>query len=187
MTSDPVVRPANSAASAAGRPVMIATVPATRASRRRTAVVGGPALASAGSSTIGARVPSKSSAMSDVRGRAMSAARPARPDSVAGSGRTGGGTGSVRARRPDALAPAALPPQARHQDRVELGGLGPVNELIEQLVIPGDRHAENLQDLAFLGASQPPPAPLEGQNAHIALGQVRQFRPPWQPAPVFLS
>ncbi len=76
-------RPAYSTASAAGRPVMIATVPMRSPSwrstgRRRQGT------RRAGSATIGASVPSKSSPTSARAGSARSAARPALPADVVG-------------------------------------------------------------------------------------------------------
>src|ERR1700735_4344485 len=81
-------------------------------------------------------------------------------------------------RRPDPLAPRALRPQPLDQRRVEPEGLVRVDQLVEQLVIPGGGDAENLGDGLFLGPGRAPGAPLEGEHAHVTLRQGRHARLP---------
>ncbi len=101
------------------------------------AVACGVALAAAGSATIGASVPSKSTAISARCGSAISAARPARPAAVVGVGSSADRpvvaviAASVRAGRAHPLPPAALPPQPGNEHRVEFGRFLPVDQLVQ--------------------------------------------------------
>src|ERR1700722_3147402 len=192
-------RPAYSTASRAGRPVMTARVPARSPRRRSTAVAPGSARAAAGSGTIGASVPSKSSPIRAAPGSATSASSPARPAAVRGTGsgdrrradgpRSGwfceSGTGLVWPRiRAGGAHPAtagSLPAEPGDQGRVELSRLRPVDDLIQQLVVPGGRHGEGLEDLPLLGAGKPPPAALEGEDALVRLGERRHLAPLYRP------
>src|SRR5215472_9567480 len=141
------------------------------------------ASADAGSATMGDSVPSKSEAISACAGSARIASSPAWPSAVAA--RTGGADTptscpaqpprslGARLRRPHSLPPRPLRPQPLDQHRIELERLRAVDQLVEQLVVPGRRDAEHLRDGLLLGASGAPRAPFEGQDAHVALGQRR--------------
>jgi hypothetical protein len=59
--------------------------------------------------------------------------------------------------------------QSLDQRRVELKGLRQVDQLVEDLVVPGRRHPERVADVLLLGASRAPRPPLEGKDAHVAL------------------
>src|SRR5579875_1109673 len=162
-----------STATAAGRPVITASVP-----------------------TRSARAPSKSIAITARAGSASSADRPARPAAVAGSGTAPGAPSPMQPPSPGsgpASGRAAAGPQPRpgraaaaqpgDDHRIGLRGRRIVDQLAEDLVVPGGRHPEHGEDLALLRAGGAPPVPLEGQDAHLKLGQrrhlaSRRFSPP---------
>src|SRR5258708_29095255 len=178
------------------RPVMTATVPTAGARAWMALSAAGSTLALAGSATIGASVPSKSSAISARPGRASSAARPALPSGVAGSG-----TALPEALPSDAIASAPIsgsprahwlsvswsgpagsaqpaaygppPAQPGNQRRIELRRRRPVDQLVQQLVVPRWRHLKHLEYLPLLGTWRSPPASLKGQDACLKLGQRR--------------
>ena len=128
---------------------MTARVPTARARRLNAGTAPGWARAARGSATIGASVPSKSVAISARRGPLSSASSPACPSGVTALGRCVTPTGSGQT---DALPPGALGAQALDQRRVEGERLGRVDQLVEQLVVPGSRDVEHLGDGLFLDA-----------------------------------
>src|SRR5487761_245430 len=182
---------------------MIASVPARRASLLSASTAAGSTRASLGRITIGASVPSKSRPISAYSGSLSSAARPARPAGVRGrnSAGTSSAAGPASWSRPAGPAPvsagfigfrrthrptarALRPPGSQPVDQggIERRGFGPVDQLVEQLVVPGSRDGEDLADLQFLGARAPPHAALERQDAHLALLQ-RRHATSCEPAP----
>jgi hypothetical protein len=58
-----------------------------------------------------------------------------------------------------------------HEHRVELGRRRGVDQFVEQLVVPGRRQLEYLEDLAFFGAVRSPQAPFKCEDAHFEIGQ----------------
>src|SRR5271166_820906 len=170
--------PPRSTASAAGLPVIMASVPTAPARAVRAGTAPGWARASPGRSTIGASVPSKSAATSACRGSASSASRPAWPSGVADPGgeviaaaSSGLPLGALRPGRPHALPTGPLGAQPLDEHRVECQRLGPVYQLVQQLVVPGGRHVEHLGDGLLLHAGRSP-----GSACHVRT--ARTYDPP---------
>src|ERR1035438_2220083 len=168
-------------------------------SRPSAAAAPGCARAASGSATIGDSVPSKSSAISAAAGSLSSAARPSLPSAVRGRGSvpvpaapvpvigrrsSGPAVARVGARRPQPVPFGTLPPQPGDESGVEHECLRTVDELVQQLVVPRRGHPERVQDLLLLGAGRAPPAPLEGEDANLLLGQRRHLasQPPLLPS-----
>src|SRR5690348_16132446 len=156
MSPGTLSNPPSPAASAAGRPVITASVPTTPASSRRAPTAPGSARASRGSATIGASVPSKSVAISARAGSRRIAASPAFPSAVRAapvipqspsSGRPGLGSPGAHP-----VPAGALPPQPLDQDGVEPQRLGPVDEVVQQLVVAGRGETKHVGDRLLLGA-----------------------------------
>src|SRR5450631_557044 len=92
-----------------GRPVITAMVPTEAARRRMAGAASGCASVAAGSTVIGASVPSKSRPISARTGLATMAASPSRPAAVAGTGSsedTGSGNATAGPYRPRYLPDA---------------------------------------------------------------------------------
>ncbi len=81
------------------------------------------------------------------------------------------GLPSRRPRRAHPLPAGPLRAQPLDQDRVGLERLRPVDQLVEQLVVPGRRHVEHLGDGLLLHARGPPATPLERQDPHVTFRQ----------------
>src|SRR5215468_6829206 len=154
---------AYSTAVRAGLPVSTAMVPTSGVSSRNAVTACGSALACSGSGTIGESVPSKSVAISALDGSARSAATPARPSPVScGCARLsheGTASGDMpptpcsAAAAGAQLAPVSPPlAQPSHQRGIELHRLRAVNELVQQLVIPGRGKPEGAENFPLLGA-----------------------------------
>src|SRR5688572_8917618 len=72
-----------------------------------------------------------------------------------------------------ALAGRTQPAQATDQQRVDLEGLGTVDQGVEDLVVAGGRHVELLADRGLLGAGVLPPLTLELEDLAVAVAQAR--------------
>src|SRR5579859_6735442 len=151
---------------------MTASVPTRPASARSAVTAPGCALASAGWATIGESVPSKSRPIRACSGPASSAASPARPAAVCGRNPAGPSarlTGVRRAYRAPSRPPGPPGSQPFDQDGVERRRLGPVDQLVEQLVVTRGRDGETLPDFQLLRPRAGPGAALESKDAHVAL------------------
>src|SRR5215472_1831947 len=138
-------------------------IPMIGVSWRRASTAAGSALASAGSGTMGASVPSKSSAITAPPGSSSKAPRPARPSAVAGTGSRLAALGfgvvtivayprsSAFAARTQLVSLRSPSAQPGHERGVEPSRLSSVDQLVEQLVVPGRGQPECLEYFAFLG------------------------------------
>src|SRR4051812_44156858 len=68
------------------------------------------------------------------------------------------------------------PPQPLHEHRVVGECLRPVDERVEELVVPGRRHVEQLPDRLFLGPRELPPLPLEREDLAFPRRQLPGHR-----------
>src|SRR5450631_1221690 len=107
------MKPSSSAARPAGRPVTTATAPMEAANARNAAGACGCGFAAPGLVTIGASVPSKSTATSAVLGSPISARKPSMPAVVRGTGSRGTGKGTAAT-----LLAARGPILAEHEGEV---------------------------------------------------------------------
>src|SRR5215218_3450846 len=72
-----------------------------------------------------------------------------------------------------ALAGGSQTSEPAHEQRVDLEGLGAVDERVEHLVVAGGRHVELLADRSLLGAGVLPPLALELEDLAVAVAQAR--------------
>src|SRR2546421_390501 len=105
-----------------------------------------------------------------------SPASPRNPATAPGCARASRGSAPLSPRGPalgaraHPVAAGTLPAQPLDQNGVEPERFRPVDELVQQLVVASPGEPEEVGDRLLLGTRLPPPAPLEGQDAHVALG-----------------
>src|SRR3954453_7140408 len=85
--------------------------------------------------------------------------------------RKGSAVSTQRPRRTGSTTGIPGPAKTLDQHRVVRQRLGPVDQCIQHLVVPGRRHVEQFADGLLLGPGELPPLPLESQHFRLAGGQ----------------
>ena len=122
------------------------------------------------------RVPNSTSRPATIATTAHTATRDERTWPLSSFGR-----GIFRPRYPAACGAGSLPGGAQsaqpfHQQRVVSERLGPVDQCVQHLVVPGRGHLELVPDRLLLGTGVLPPVPLEREDRAVTLGESGEGR-----------